>query len=396
MKTIDDINVQSRRVFLRVDFNVPLTKEAPYTITDDTRIRAAIPTIEALIKRGAAVVIASHMGRPKGKPAEQYSLKPVAARLQELLKVDVKMAPDSIGHETRAMADDLQPGQVLLLENLRFHAEEEGNDPKFAEQLAALGDVYVNDAFGAAHRAHASIEGITHHISSKAAGYLMKKELDYLGGVLSNPKKPFVAIIGGAKISGKIDVIESLLDKADKILIGGGMMFTFLKAQGMNVGKSLVEDDKVELAKDLLARSEKMGGKIVLPSDAVLASEFKNDAEKKTADVNSIDGDWMGLDIGPKSIDAFVHEIEQAKTVLWNGPMGVFEMENFAAGTLAVAQALAKATKAGATTVVGGGDSVAALEQLGLADEMSHVSTGGGASLEFLEGKTLPGVAALM
>jgi phosphoglycerate kinase len=396
MKTIDDINVQSRRVFLRVDFNVPLTKEAPYTITDDTRIRAAIPTIEALIKRGAAVVIASHMGRPKGKPAEQYSLKPVAARLQELLKVDVKMAPDSIGHETRAMADDLQPGQVLLLENLRFHAEEEGNDPKFAEQLAALGDVYVNDAFGAAHRAHASIEGITHHISSKAAGYLMKKELDYLGGVLSNPKKPFVAIIGGAKISGKIDVIESLLDKADKILIGGGMMFTFLKAQGMNVGKSLVEDDKVELAKDLLARSEEMGGKIVLPSDAVLASEFKNDAEKKTADVNSIDGDWMGLDIGPKSIDAFVHEIEQAKTVLWNGPMGVFEMENFAAGTLAVAQALAKATKAGATTVVGGGDSVAALEQLGLADEMSHVSTGGGASLEFLEGKTLPGVAALM
>jgi phosphoglycerate kinase len=394
-KTIDDINVQSRRVFLRVDFNVPLTKEAPYTITDDTRIRAAIPTIENLIKRGAAVVIASHMGRPMGKPTEQYSLKPVAERLSELLKTEVKIAPGSIGHETRKMADDLQPGHILLLENLRFHGEEESNDPKFAEQLAALGDIYVNDAFGAAHRAHASIEGITHHISTKAAGYLMKKELDYLGGVLTAPKKPFVAIIGGAKISGKIDVIESLLDKADKILIGGGMMFTFLKAQGMNVGKSLVEDDKVELAKDLLVRSEQMGGKILLPTDAVLAREFKNDAVKKTADVNTIEGDWMGLDIGPKSIESFVREIEQAKTILWNGPMGVFEMENFAAGTLAVAQALAKATQAGATTVVGGGDSVAALEQLGLADEMSHVSTGGGASLEFLEGKTLPGVAAL-
>lgn len=394
-KTIDDINVQSRRVFLRVDFNVPLTKEAPYTITDDTRIRAAIPTIEALIKRGAAVVIASHMGRPKGKPTEQYSLKPVAQRLSELLKTEVKMAPDCVGHEVRKLAADLEPGHVLLLENLRFHAEEEANEPKFAEHLAALGDVYVNDAFGAAHRAHASIEGITHHITSKAAGYLMKKELDYLGGVLSSPRKPFVAIIGGAKISGKIDVIESLLDKADKILIGGGMMFTFLKAQGIGVGKSLVEDDKIELAKDLLARSDKMGGKIVLPSDAVLASEFKNDAETKTTEVRSIDENWMGLDIGPGSIASFVAEIGRAKTVLWNGPMGVFEMENFAAGTLAIAQALAKATKAGATTVVGGGDSVAALEKLGLADEMSHVSTGGGASLEFLEGKTLPGVAAL-
>jgi phosphoglycerate kinase len=335
------------------------------------------------------------MGRPKGKPAEQYSLKPVAQRLSELLKTEVKMAPDSIGHETRQLADDLQPGHILLLENLRFHPEEEANDPKFAEQLATMGDVYVNDAFGAAHRAHASIEGITHHITTKAAGSLMKKELDYLGVVLTSPKKPFVAIIGGAKISGKIDVIESLLDKADKILIGGGMMFTFLKAQGMNVGKSLVEDDKVELANDLLARSEQMGGKILLPTDAVLASEFKNDAEIKTADVNTIEGDWMGLDIGPKSIESFVREIEQAKTILWNGPMGVFEMENFASGTLAIAQALAKATQAGATTVVGGGDSVAALEQLGLADEMSHVSTGGGASLEFLEGKTLPGVAAL-
>jgi phosphoglycerate kinase len=394
-KTIDDINVQSRRVFLRVDFNVPLTKEAPYTITDDTRIRAAIPTIEAMMKRGAAIVIASHMGRPKGKPAEQYSLKPVAERLSQLLNTNVKMAPESVGHEVREMADDLQPGEVLLLENLRFHSEEEANDKQFAEQLASIADVYVNDAFGAAHRAHASIEGITHFINTKAAGYLLKKELDYLGGVLTQPKRPFVAIIGGAKISGKIDVIESLLDKADKILIGGGMMFTFLKAQGKNVGKSLVEDDKIELAKDLIARSEEMGGKIMLPSDTILASKFKNEAQTKTAGADQIDGDWMGLDIGPASIEAFVREIEGAKTVLWNGPMGVFEMENFAKGTLAVAQALAKATRGGATTVVGGGDSVAALEQLGLADQMSHVSTGGGASLEFLEGKTLPGVAAL-
>lgn len=394
-KTIDDINVQSRRVFLRVDFNVPLTKEAPYTITDDTRIRAAIPTIEALVNRGAAVVIASHLGRPKGKPSEQYSLKPVADRLRELVKCEVMMAPDSVGREVQELADDLQPGKILLLENLRFHPEEEANDTSFAEQLASIADIYVNDAFGAAHRAHASIEGITHHITTKAAGYLLKKEIDYLGGVLTDPKRPFVAIIGGAKISGKIDVIESLLEKADKILIGGGMMFTFLKAQGKNVGKSLVEEDKVELAKDLLDRSEKLGGKIMLPSDAVLASEFKNEAEKNTVDVGSIDGEWMGLDIGPKSIEAFVREIQSAKTVLWNGPMGVFEMENFAAGTLAIAQALAKVTMSGTTTVVGGGDSVAALEQLGLADDMSHVSTGGGASLEFLEGKTLPGVAAL-
>lgn len=394
-KTIDDINVQSRRVFLRVDFNVPLTKEAPYTIADDTRIRAAIPTIEALMKRGAAVVIASHMGRPKGKPNEQYSLKPVAVRLSELLKVEVAMAPDCIGAAVSKMADDLQPGQVLLLENLRFHPEEEKNDRHFAEQLASIADVYVNDAFGAAHRAHASIEGITHYINSKAAGYLLKKELDYLGGVLSNPKRPFVAIIGGAKISGKIDVIESLLDKADSILIGGGMMFTFLKSQGHDVGKSLIEEDKIELAKDLLARSESMGGKIMLPTDTILASKFENDAETQLANADAISGDWMGLDIGPATIDRFVKEIGQAKTVLWNGPMGVFEMEKFAKGTLAVAQALADATKSGTTTVVGGGDSVAALEQLGLADQMSHVSTGGGASLEFLEGRVLPGVAAL-
>lgn len=393
MRSIDDINVQSRRVFLRVDFNVPTEKEAPYAITDDTRIRAAIPTIEALIKRGAAVIIASHMGRPKGKPSEQYSLKGVAERLRELVQCDVKLAPDSIGHDVRTMADDLQPGNILLLENLRFHPEEEANDPAFAEQLASIADVYVNDAFGAAHRAHASIEGITHHINSKAAGYLLTKEIEYLGGVLTEPKRPFIAIIGGAKISGKIDVIESLLEKADKILIGGGMMFTFLKAKGLNVGKSLVEDDKVELAKQLL---ERVGGeKIMLPLDTVLASEFKNEAEKKISDVDAIDGNWMGLDIGPKTIEAFVKEIEAAKTVLWNGPMGVFEMENFAQGTLAVAEALAKATKHGATTVVGGGDSVAALEQLGLSDDMSHVSTGGGASLEFLEGKILPGVAAL-
>lgn len=392
LKTIDDINVQSRRVFLRVDFNVPLTKEAPYTITDDTRIRAALPTIEALVHRGAAVIIASHMGRPKGKPNEQYSMTPVAEHLQSLLKVNVKLAPDCIGHEVKELADELQPGEILLLENLRFHKEEEANDAEFAKELASIADVYVNDAFGAAHRAHASIEGITHHIHSKAAGYLLKKEIDYLGGVLKEPHRPFVAIIGGAKISGKIDVIESLLAKADKILIGGGMMFTFLKAQGKDIGKSLVEQDKVDVAKSVL---EKSAGKLILPIDTVASQKFDNDTERKTISVDGISGEWMGLDIGPESIKLFLTEIEQARTVLWNGPMGVFEMSNYAQGTLAVAQALAAATARGAITVVGGGDSVAALEQSNLAEKMSHVSTGGGASLEFLEGKTLPGVAAL-
>lgn len=392
-KTIDDINVQSRRVFLRVDFNVPLTSEAPYAITDDTRIRAALPTIQNLLKRGAALIIASHLGRPKGKPSEKYSLKPAAERLSQLLGIEVKMAPDCIGPAVRDMADDLQPGEVMMLENLRFHPEEEANESSFSEKLAAIADVYVNDAFGAAHRAHASTEGIAQHMNTKAAGYLMQRELQYLGGALTQPKHPFVAIIGGAKISGKIDVIESLLSKADAILIGGGMMFTFLKAQGKNIGKSLVEEDRIDVARALLERS---GEKIVLPVDTVLADRFDNTASTKTVDVSNIEDDWMGLDIGPKTIEKFKRTIADASIIVWNGPMGVFELENFARGTLAIAEALAQATSRGATTIVGGGDSVAAIEKLGLANRMSHVSTGGGASLEFLEGKTLPGVAALV
>jgi phosphoglycerate kinase len=391
-KTIDQIDVNNKRVFLRVDFNVPLTKEKPYTITDDTRIRAALPTINALLSRGAKLIVASHLGRPKGAPEEKYSLKPVFEHLKTVLKCNVTFASDCVGVEVEAQAHALQAGDVLLLENLRFHAEEEKNDPKFAEQLAKLCDVYVDDAFGAAHRAHASIEGITHFVNTKAAGYLMDKELKYLGGALANPTRPFVAIIGGAKISGKIDVIESLLQKADSVLIGGGMMYTFLKAQGMEVGKSLVEEDKIELAKTVL---EKAGGRLVLPTDTIVAREFSNDAEHGSVSVDAIPSDWLGVDIGARTIDEFSKKIAEAKTIVWNGPMGVFEMPNYAVGTDAIATALAKGTENGATTIVGGGDSVAAVEKAGLASKMSHVSTGGGASLEFLEGKILPGVTAL-
>jgi phosphoglycerate kinase len=394
-KTIDDLSVEGKRVFLRVDFNVPLTKEAPYTITDDTRMRAALPTIQSLVKRGARVIIASHLGRPKGLPEEKYSLAPVRVHLAELLKQTVAWSSDCIGEEATQQAMALKNGEVLLLENLRFHKEEEKNDPEFSKQLASLAEIYVNDAFGAAHRAHASIEGITHFLPIKAAGYLMKKELEYLGSVLESPKHPFVAIIGGAKISGKIDVIESLLKKADTVLIGGGMMFTFYKAMGYEIGKSLLEEDKVAMAKDLLDRASKGGSKILLPVDTIVAKEFTNDAERKSVQVNAIEAGWIGMDIGANSIKEFTTQIEQAELILWNGPMGVFEFPNFASGTLAIAQALADATKRGAITIVGGGDSVAALEQAGLADQMTHVSTGGGASLEFLEGKELPGVKAL-
>ncbi len=391
-KIIDQVDVTNQRVFLRVDFNVPLTKEAPYTITDDTRIRAALPTIEELQQRGAKLIIASHLGRPKGKPDEKYSLRPVFEHLKSLVKGNVSFAKDCIGPEVEKMAAELKPGDILLLENLRFHPEEEKNDPAFSQALAKLADVYVDDAFGAAHRAHASIEGITHYVSVKAAGYLMEKELKYLGGVLTNPAHPFIAIIGGAKISGKIDVIQNLLKKAEKVLIGGGMTYTFLKAEGKEIGNSIVEDDKVDLAKSLLEKSK---DRLLLPVDSVVAKEFKNDSEFKTVSQDAIPKDWQGVDIGPETIKLFTDEIAKAKTIVWNGPMGVFEMPNFATGTLAIANAMADATARGATTIVGGGDSVAALEQAHLADKMSHVSTGGGASLEFLEGKTLPGVAAL-
>ncbi len=394
-KTIDDIDVKGKRVFLRVDFNVPLTKIPPYTITDDTRIRAALPTIEALRKSGARIIIASHLGRPKGAPSPEFSLTPVLKRLEELLGTSVAFASDCIGDEAMSKATGLKDGDILLLENLRFHKEEEANDPEFSKKLASLAEIYVDDAFGAAHRAHASIEGITHFLPIKAAGYLMKSELDYLGGALTTPRRPFMAIIGGAKISGKIDVVNSLLDKADAVLIGGGMAYTFFKSEGLEIGKSLCEDDKIQLAKDLEARAEQFGKKLILPTDNVIADAFNNDANKKTVSVKDIPALWMGMDIGPDTISMFENLIINAQTIVWNGPMGVSEMPNFAHGTLAIAQAMAKATDRGATTIVGGGDSVAAIEATGLADKMSHVSTGGGASLEFLEGKVLPGVNAL-
>ncbi len=394
-KTINDIDVSGKRVFLRVDFNVPLTKQEPYTITDDTRITAALPTINALREKGARLIIASHLGRPKGAPSTEFSLAPVRARLAELLKIDIAFAADCIGEEATSKAMALKDGDVLLLENLRFHKEEEKNDAEFSKQLASLAEVYVNDAFGAAHRAHASTEGITKYLPIKAAGLLMEKELNYLGGALTKPRKPFIAIIGGAKISGKIDVISSLLDKADAVLIGGGMMYTFYKAHGLEIGKSLCEDDKLDLARELMARAESEGKKLVLPIDTIIADAFANDANRKTVSTAAIPEGWLGMDIGEETIHQFTDFIVNANTIVWNGPMGVFEMPNFSRGTFAIAEAMAKATDRGATTIVGGGDSVAALEQSGLAEKMSHVSTGGGASLEFLEGKTLPGVAAL-
>ncbi len=394
-KTIDGIEVKSKRVFLRVDFNVPLSKSAPYAITDDTRIRAALPTIEALRNRGARLIVASHLGRPKGAPAPEFSLAPIRQRLEELIGAQVGFASDCIGDEAFQKAMALKDGEILLLENLRFHPEEEKNDPEFSKQLASLAEIYVDDAFGAAHRAHASIEGITHFLPVKAAGYLMKNELDYLGAAVTNPRRPFVAIIGGAKISGKIDVVNSLLNKADAVLIGGGMAYTFYKAEGLEIGKSLCENDKLDVAKKTMVLADVYGKKLILPTDTVISDAFNNDANHKIVSSSAIPPDWMGMDIGPDTIGMFENLIVNAQTIVWNGPMGVFEMPNFAEGTLAIAHAMAKATERGATTIVGGGDSVAAIEASGLADKMSHVSTGGGASLEFLEGKVLPGVAAL-
>jgi 3-phosphoglycerate kinase len=392
-KTVRDIDLKNKRVFVRVDFNVPLTKVADangnYGVTDDTRIRAALPTIEYLIGQGAKLILASHLGRPKGVEAKS-SLAPAAKRLGELLKKNVLLAPDCVGADVEKMAMALKSGDVLLLENVRFHAEEEKNDAAFAKQLAALAEVYVNDAFGSAHRAHASTEGIAKHLPA-VAGFLMEKELEYLAGAVTNPAHPFVAILGGAKISDKIGVIENLLTQADKILIGGGMANTFFKAQGIKVGDSLVEDASLEMAKTLM---EKAKGKIVLPVDVALGDKFDKDAQTKM--VRASDGvpdGWRILDIGSETVNQFAKEIAGAKLIVWNGPMGVFEFPNFARGTNAVAKLLAES---GATTVIGGGESVAAVEQAGLAAKMSHISTGGGASLELLEGKILPGVAALM
>ena len=390
-KTIKDVNVEGKRVFVRCDFNVPL--DAEVNITDDNRIRAALPTIKYLLDHGAKVVLASHLGRPKNGPEEKYSLKPVAKRLNELLGGKVTMANDVIGEDAQAKVAALKNGEAVLLENVRFHKEEEKNDPEFAKKLAAFADIYVNDAFGTAHRAHASTEGISHFVKTSVAGFLIEKELEIMGGALNNPKRPFVAILGGAKVSDKIGVINNLLEKVDKLLIGGAMAYTFIVAKGGKVGKSMLETDKVDLAKELLEKAADKGVELYLPVDTVIAKEFKADAESKVCPTMEIPDEWEGLDIGPKTAEIFADVIKSAKTVIWNGPMGVFEFPKFAVGTKAVAQALADNPEA--TTIIGGGDSAAAIEQLGYADKVTHISTGGGASLEYLEGKVLPGIACL-
>jgi len=391
-RTVEQLPVEGKKVLVRVDYNVPLDDKG--NITDDTRIQETLPTLKLLTQRGAALILCAHMGRPKGKPNPQYSLKPVAKRLEELLKKPVQMAPDCIGPETAQLAKELKAGDILLLENLRFHAEEEANDPAFAKSLASLADVFVQDAFGAVHRAHASTAGVAALLPS-AAGLLLAKEIFYLGQAMENPQRPFVAILGGAKVSDKIEVIDSLLAKVNALVIGGAMAYTFLKAQGVSIGKSRVELDKVDLAKSLLKKAQEKHVQIILPQDHIIVEQVDAKAPHKATSDRSIPEGWIGVDIGPNSAKAIANLLEKTKTVVWNGPMGIFEMPAFAAGTLAVAEALAQATKNGATTIVGGGDSVAAVKQSGLADALSHISTGGGASLEFLEGKTLPGIAAL-
>ncbi len=391
--SIDNVELKDKRVLVRVDFNVPLDENK--TITDDRRITSSLPTIKKIISEGGKAILMSHLGRPKGGPDPKYSLAPVAKRLSELLGKEVKLAPDCVGEEVKKMVGEMKPGDVLLLENVRFHPEETKNVESFSKQLAELGDVYINDAFGSAHRAHSSTEGVTKFIKTSASGYLMQKELDYLGEAISNPKRPYCAILGGAKISGKIDVINNLLDKVDILLIGGGMAFTFFKAEGKEIGKSLLEEEKLEIAKELLEKIKGSKVKFYLPIDIAAADEFRNDSHCEIVDADKIPADKMGMDIGPKTIKAFRDEILLSKTIVWNGPMGVFEMENFSMGTMEIAEALAKATKEGAITIVGGGDSAAAISKAGLENNVSHVSTGGGASLEFLEGKELPGVVAL-
>ena len=396
--SIRDLDLTGKRVLIRVDFNVPLTKDG--AITDDTRIRETIPTIEYALRRKARVILAAHLGRPKGKPNETMSLRPVVDRLRSLLDhvlddgENVAFAPDCVGPVAQELANNLENGQTLLLENLRFHAGEEGNEPAFAKKLAGLCDIYVNDAFGAAHRAHASTEGITHFVEQSAAGLLMEKELNFLGKAVTDANRPFVAIIGGAKVSDKIEVINALLEKVDALLIGGAMAYTFLNAQGQTTGKSLVEPDKIDVARAALTKAEERGVKFLLPVDHILADKFAGDAKTQVFSGHEpFPADWMALDIGPETIKLFSAEIADATTIIWNGPMGVAELARFAKGTNAIARALAK--NEDAITIVGGGDSVAAVKNSGVAEQISHISTGGGASLEFLEGKILPGVAAL-
>jgi phosphoglycerate kinase len=388
--TLSDLDVKGKRVLMRVDFNVPLDENQQ--ITDQNRIDAALDSIRFVMDNGGKLILMSHLGRPKGKTVPEMSLVPVAKCLGETLGRDIPLAPDCVGDEVAALIADMNDGDVVLLENLRYHAEEEKNDPDFAKQLASLGDVFVNDAFGTAHRAHASTEGVTKVIDQCAAGFLLEKELKYLGEAVENPARPFVAVMGGAKISGKIDVINNLLPIVDKLLVGGGMAYTFFKAMGLEIGDSLLEEDKVELAKELI---EKGGDKLMLQVDCVVADAFDNDANTQTVSHDAMPAGWEGLDIGPETTKLFSDLIKSAKTVVWNGPVGVFEMPNFAKGTDAVAQALAEATDAGTISIIGGGDSASAIKKAGLADRMSHISTGGGASLEYMEGKMLPGVAAL-
>lgn len=389
-KTIEDIDVSGKKVLVRVDFNVPLDENG--NITDETRIKAALPTIKYLLEHNAAVILCSHLGRPKGEFNMKYSLAPVAKRLKEIFGEDkVVFASDIIGESAQKAVSELKPGNIVLLENLRFHKEEEKNDPAFAKALAGYADIYVNDAFGTAHRAHASTAGVADYLPA-VAGFLIGKELSIMGKALDNPERPFVAILGGRKVSDKIGVINNLLEKVDTLIIGGAMSYTFFKAMGLNIGNSLVEEDKLELAKQLLAKAEAKGIKMLLPVDCVLADDFNADAKMLTVDYDKIPDGWEGMDIGPKTRELYAQAIKPAKTVIWNGPMGVFEFTRFAEGTKAVAKALSECT---GTTIIGGGDSAAAVEQLGFADKITHISTGGGASLEFLEGLELPGVAAL-
>jgi len=391
--TINDLDLKGKRVFIRVDFNVPL-KDA--VVTDDTRIRETLPTLRLAIQKGGRLVLASHLGRPKGGPDSKFSLKPAARKLEELLGKPVAFALDCVGPGAEGQSKALRDGEVLVLENVRFHPEEEKNDEAFSKQLAALCDgLFVCDAFGSAHRPHASVVGITRFVKQSAAGLLMEKELAYLGKAVTNPARPFVAILGGAKVGDKIEVVENLMKIADAMLIGGGMAYTFLKADGQPIGKSLVEDDKLELARRLRNEARQRRFALLLPVDHVVGAEFKADTAARTVSVSATPDGWMGLDIGPKTIDTYRQKIAGAKTIVWNGPMGVFEMPAFAKGTLEVAKAVAAATSSGATSIVGGGDSVAAVHQSGVADKISHISTGGGASLEFLGGRKLPGVEAL-
>jgi phosphoglycerate kinase len=392
ISSLSAADLTGKRVLVRADFNVPVDDAG--NITDDTRIRAALPTIKDLTGKGAKVILSSHFGRPKGVD-EKLRLTPVAKRLSELLGQDVVKCNDCIGDEVASKIGAMANGQVALLENVRFYPEEEKNDPEFAKKLAANADLYVNDAFGTAHRAHASTEGVTKYLSPSVAGYLIEKELEYLQSAIESPKRPLAAIVGGSKVSSKIGVIETLLDKCDKLFLGGGMIFTFYKARGLNVGKSLVEEDKLDLARVLEAKAKAKGVQLLLPTDVVVADKFAPDANSQVVDINHIPDGWMGLDIGPDSLKVFQAALADCKSVIWNGPMGVFEFDKFAAGTEGIAHTLADISKTGAITIIGGGDSVAAVEKVGLAEQMSHISTGGGASLELLEGKILPGIAAL-